>query len=466
MPLRATVLLFSIAVLLSAAEPLNETYREAADKIISAALDDTGGYEKLSYLCDRIGNRLSGSRALERAIQWAAEQMKKDGLENVQTPAVKVPHWVRGRESASVTEPVEKPLHMLGLGGSIGTPKKGITAEVVPVGSFAELESRGRGAVEGRIVLYNVPFTNYFQTVEYRTTGASRAAKLGAVAALVRSVTPLSLQSPHTGAMDYATDAPKIPAAAVSVEDATLIQRLTGAGSRVMVHLAMEARTLPDAESANVIGEIPGSAKPGEIVVIGGHIDSWDVGQGAQDDGSGCITALEAAALIHKLGLKPRRTIRVVFWTNEENGLAGGKAYREWIGANLVNHVAAIEMDGGAEKPLGFGFGGLGRGASDPSTGASMARLREAGKLLDRIGAGEIHRGGGGADIGALMREGVPGLSLRTVGTHYFDWHHSDADTVDKIEPQELRLNIGAMALMSYVLADMPDRLPGHAGGN
>jgi carboxypeptidase Q len=465
-PFRAAVLLLSGAALLCAAEPLSETYREAADKIIDAALEDTGGYEKLSYLCDRIGHRLSGSVALDRAIQWAAEQMRKDGLEHVQTPAVKVPHWVRGRESASVTEPVEKPLHMLGLGGSIGTPKKGITAEVVPVGSFAELESLGRGALEGKIVLYNVPFTNYFQTVEYRTTGASRASKLGAVAALVRSVTPRSLQSPHTGAMDYATDAAKIPAAAVSVEDAMLIQRLTGAGNRVMVHLSMEARTLPNAESANVIGEIPGSAKPGEIVVIGGHIDSWDVGQGAQDDGSGCITALEAAALIRKLGLKPRRTIRVVFWTNEENGLAGGRAYREWIGASLMNHVAAIEMDGGAEKPLGFGFGGLERGTNDPSTGAAMARLREAGKLLDRIGAGEIQRGGGGADIGALTREGVPSLSLRTVGTRYFDWHHSDADTVDKIEPDELRLNIGAMAVMSYVLADMPDRLPGHAGGN
>jgi Iap family predicted aminopeptidase len=464
--IRAAILLFSSVALLSAAEPLNETYREAADRIISAAQEDTDGYEKLSYLCDRIGDRLSGSPALARAIQWAAQQMKKDGLENVQTPPVKVPHWVRGRESASVTQPVAKSLHMLGLGGSIGTPKKGITAEVVPVGSFAELESRGRSAIKGKIVLYNAPFTNYFQTVEYRTAGASRAAKLGAVAALVRSVTPRSLQSPHTGAMDYTPDAPKIPAAAVSVEDAMFIQRLTGAGNRVIVHLAMEARTLADGDSANVIGEIPGSAKPGEIVVIGGHIDSWDVGQGAQDDGSGCITALEAAALIRKLGLKPRRTIRVVFWTNEENGLAGGKAYREWIGASLANHVAAIEMDGGAEKPVGFGFGGLERGTSDPLNGAAMARLREAGKLLDRVGAGQIQRGGGGADIGPLTREGVPSLSLRTVGTHYFDWHHSEADTVDKIEPEDLRLNIGAMAVMSYVLADMPDRLPGHPAGN
>jgi Zn-dependent M28 family amino/carboxypeptidase len=244
-----------------------------------------------------------------------------------------------------------------------------------------------------------------------------------------------------------------------------LIERLVDAGNRVVVHLAMEARMLPDADSANVIGEIPGREIPQEVVVMGGHLDSWDVGQGAQDDGSGCIASLEAAALIRKAGLQPRRTIRVVFWTNEENGLAGGKAYREWAGANLANHVAAIEMDSGAEKPLGFGFGGFARGASDPSTDAAMALLQEVGKLLERIGAGEIRRGDGGADISPLTREGVPSLGLHTVGTHYFDWHHSDADTVDKIKPEELRLNIAAMAVMSYVLADMPERLPRRAAG-
>jgi Zn-dependent M28 family amino/carboxypeptidase len=259
--------------------------------------------------------------------------------------------------------------------------------------------------------------------------------------------------------MEYAADAPRIPAAAVSIEDATMIARLAGAGNKVIVHLAMEAQTLPDADSANVIGEIPGRELPEEIVVIGGHLDSWDVGQGAEDDGAGCVTALEAAALMNKLRLKPRRTIRVVFWTNEENGLAGGKAYRDWAGASFAKHVAAIEMDGGAEKPVGFGFGAP---SSDTSVDDGMARLQEIGKLLERLGAGEIHRGGGGADISPLTRDGVPSLGLITVGTHYFDWHHTDADTVDKIKPEELRLNIAAMAVMSYVLADMPERLPGH----
>jgi hypothetical protein len=433
------------------AQSLSDTYRETANRLIDAALADDGGYDKLSYLCDRIGNRLAGSPGLEKAIVWAAAQMKKDGLQNVVTPRVKAPHWVRGRENASITEPVDRPLTMLGLGGSVATPKKGITAQVIPVASFDELEKRGRAEVEGKIVLFNAAWEGYFKTVQYRSGGASRAAKLGAAAVLVRSVTPISLQTPHTGALEYAVDAPKIPAAAVTIEDATLIQRMADSGATVMVHLEMEARTLPDADSANVIGEIPGREKPEEIVVIGGHIDSWDVGAGAQDDGSGIMTALEAAHLIQKLGLHPRRTIRVVFWTNEENGTAGAKAYREWVGDAVKNHVAAIEMDGGAEKPVGFGV------TAGTTQSRLLDQLRDAGKLLDRIDAGAIQAGGGGADIAPLMRDGVPGLGLRTVGTHYFDWHHTRSDTVDKIKPEELRLNIAAMAVMAFVLADMPE---------
>jgi len=444
------------ALLLSAQGPdrgLVERYRDAANLLIDAAMSDQGGMEKLTYLCDRIGNRLSGSPGLEQAIAWAAAQMKKDGLENIATPHVTVPHWVRGMESAAMVAPVKRQLTILGLGGSIATPQQGITAAVVPVANFDELERKGRAAVEGKIVLFNAPYVSYGRTVVYRHGGASRAAKLGAVAALVRSITPLALQLPHTGAMEYSADAPQIPAAAVTIEDATLIQRLSDAGNTVTVHLEMEAHTEPDVDSANVIGEIPGSEKPEEVVAIGGHIDSWDVGAGAHDDGSGCITALEAAHLIKQLGLKPRRTLRVVFWVNEENGGAGGKAYREWIGDQLKNHVAAIEMDGGAEKPIGFGI------TAGAHTQEAVARLRDIGTLLERIGAGAITAGGGGSDIGPLMRDGVPGLALRTTGTHYFDWHHTRADTVDKIDPDELRRNIAAMAVMAYVLTDMPDPL-------
>lgn len=448
-------LLGPLAMFLAASVPaqtLTDSYRTTASQIIDAALADQGGYEKLSYLCDRIGNRLGGSPALEKAIAWAAEQMKRDGLSNVVVQPVKVPHWVRGKESATIVEPMTRRLTILGLGDSAGTPKKGITAEVVPVSSFEDLQKRGR-SVEGKIVLFNVPYEGYGRTVVFRHTGASRAAKLGAVATLVRSISPLAAQLAHTGALEYSADAPQIPAAAVTLEDAMLIQRLVDAGNRVSVHLEMEARTLPDADSANVIGEIPGKEKPEEIVVIGGHIDSWDVGAGAQDDGSGIITALEAAHILKQLGLQPRRTLRVVFWTNEENGVAGAKAYREWVGDKVKDHVAAIEMDGGAEKPTGFGFTGTG------DTQHLMARVREIGKLLERIDAASIIPGGGGADISPLIRDGVPGLSLRTVGTHYFDWHHSRADTLDKVKPEELRLNIAAMAVMAYVLADMPEPL-------
>ncbi|MGD1096195.1 MAG: M20/M25/M40 family metallo-hydrolase [Bryobacteraceae bacterium] len=431
-----------------------EEYRETAGKLIGAAMVDNAGWAKLSYLCDRIGNRLSGSASLDRAIQWGAEQMKKDGLENVLTPPVDVPRWVRGRESAALESPITRSLTMLGLGGSIATPPGGITAEVVTVTSFDDLEKKGRAAVQGKIVLYNEANMGYGRTVIYRTSGASRASKLGAVAALVKSVdTATTLQTVHTGNMNYAPDAPKIPTAAVTVEDALLIQRLYDSGEKVRVHLEMEAQTLPNARAANVIGEIRGREKPDEVVVMGGHIDSWDVGQGAQDDGSGMIAALEAAHLIHQLGLRPRRTIRVVFWVNEENGGAGGRAYRQWSG-DVKKHVAAIEMDGGAEKPVGFG---LTTQTGNPD--AALEAMQQIGKLLEGIGAGQMTKGGGGSDIQPLMMEGVPGLGLRTVGTHYSDWHHTTSDTLDKVDPQDFRLCIATMAVASYILADMPGRL-------
>jgi carboxypeptidase Q len=447
---RGVAALLALSAFAQQAGNMTDQYRDAASRLIDASLSDQGGMEKLAYLCDRIGNRLSGSPTLDKAVVWAAAQMKADGLVNVVTPRVKVPHWVRGNESAALLEPVNKPLTILGLGGSIATPKRGITAGVVPVSSFEDLDKKGRAGIEGKIVLFNVPYEGYNRTVVYRTTGPSRAARLGAVAVLVRSVTPISLQSPHTGALEYADGFPKVPAAAVTIEDALLIQRLVDAGNPVTAHLEMEAHTLPDADSANVIGEIPGRERPDEVVVIGGHLDSWDVGAGAQDDGSGCITALEAAHIIHDLGLTPRRTLRVVFWTNEENGGAGGDAYREWAGDAVRNHVAAIEMDGGAEKPTGFGLSASG------DLQSMLGRVREIGALLDRIDAGSIQPGGGGADIAPIMVDGVPGLALRTVGTHYFDWHHSRADTTDKVKLEDLRANIAAMAVMAYVLADMP----------
>src|SRR5271165_261297 len=393
------VLLFCVAVTRAGTDDLTEHYRSAADRLIDAALKDTEGYAKLTYLCDRIGNRISGSRSLEKAVAWSVEQMKHDGLANVQTLPGKVPHWIRGLESAKIVAPIERPIRMLGLGMSVGTPAEGITADVVVVSGIEQLAELSRERVQGKVVLFNAVYKGYGQTVVNRIAGASRAAALGAAAVLVRSITPLAVELPHTGALTYQEGVPRIPAAAVTIEDALLIERLSQSGSPVKVHLEMEAHQGPEAASENVVGEIPGRELPEEVVVLGGHLDSWDVGQGAQDDGSGIMASLEAVALIHKLGLQPRRTIRVVFWVNEENGGKGGEAYRRWIGDRLSNQVAAIEMDGGAERPLGFGFGGGRRGAEPPDE-ESVALLRQIGKLLERIGAGEITPGGGGSDIG------------------------------------------------------------------
>ena len=453
-----TLCLVLLVAAAAAAYPqsLTDQYRPIADKLIDASLADNEGYGRLTYLCYRIGNRLSGSPSLERAIAWSVEQMKAAGLSNVRVIPVKVPHWVRGAESARMIAPLDKPLHMLGLGGSIATPAGGITADVIAVSDFDDLARLGRDKVQGKIVVYNEDYMGYGSSRVYRSTGASRAAALGAVAALVRSATPLAMQIPHTGEMSYDLNQPKIPTAAISPEDAIMLERLVADGVPVKVHLEMSAHTEPDADSGDVIGEIPGREHPEEVVVMGGHIDSWDVGQGAQDDGAALIASLQAVALMKRFGLQPRRTLRVAFWVNEENGGRGGEAYRKFVGDHLSNQVAAIEMDGGAESPRGFGAG---------VDAASLEVLKQIGKLLDRVGAGEITSGGGGSDIAPLLRDGVPGLSERTVGTHYFDWHHTEADTLDKVNLEDFRKNMAAMAVMGYVLADMPGRLIAAPGG-
>jgi carboxypeptidase Q len=439
----------------TSAGSLTDQYRADAGRLIGAALTDEAGWEKLEVLSTQIGHRLSGSDGLERAIEWADEMMRAEGLDVTLQP-VMVPHWVRGEEHARVVAPVERRLAILGLGNSVGTGGETIEAPVVVVGSFEELEALGRDAVEGKIVLFAVEWEGYGRTVQYRSGGASAAARLGAVAALVRSATGNSLYTPHTGAMNYADDAPRIPAAAVTVEDAAWMRRMSEAGETVRVRLYMEAEMLPDAQSYNVIAEIPGSELPDEVVVMGGHYDSWDVGQGAHDDGAACIAAWHALTLIKQLGLTPRRTLRVVLWTNEENGLRGGNAYREWVGESVANHVAAIEMDGGNERPVGFGVT-VPNGDQERALGIAG----QIGALLTGIEGGRITSGGGGADIGPLMQAGVPGLGFQTVGEHYFDWHHTDADTIDKIEPVDFQKAVAMLAVMGFVLADMPGTLAG-----
>ena len=428
-----------------------DSYRDTVARLIKTATADDFAWRRLAEFTDTHGNRLSGSENLTRAIAWAAETMKKDGLENVRTEPVMVPRWVRGRESAEIVDPPRHTLTMLGLGGSVGTPPAGVEAEVLAVSSFDELRARASD-VTGRIVLLNAMFTTYGETVAYRTGGARTAAQLGAVAVLVRAVGPTGLRTPHTGSLTYGPGVEQIPAAAISAEDAERVVRLIAGGRKVRIRLTMEAHFEADVESANVVGEIRGRERPEEIVLLGGHIDSWDVGAGASDDGVGCIVTWEAARLMAKLGIRPRRTIRIVLWTNEENGLRGATTYAEKYAADARNHVFALESDSGVFEPASLGFTG--------STAARSA-IRDIGMMLTSIGLSDIVAGGGGADVGPIAQAGnAPTMAYLGNPAKYFQIHHTPADTVDRIAPQEMSKAAAAIAVMAYVIAEMPDRLP------
>jgi len=426
-----------------------DSYRDVAHRLIGESMSTTFAWDRLAVLGDTFGHRLSGSDALEKAIAWAADEMRKDGLEGVRTEPVKVPHWVRGRESLEIVAPHRSSLAMLGLGNSVGTPPDGIEADVVVVRSFADLDASAP-RVKGKIVLFNVPFTTYGETVAYRTSGPSRAAARGAVAMLVRAVGPPGLRTPHTGVLTYVEGEPRIPAAAIATEDADRLQRMQNRGTKVRLRLKMDAKMLPDADSANVVAEIRGSERPDEVVVVGGHFDSWDVGTGSSDDGGGCVVTWEALRLMRKLNLRPRRTVRVVLFTNEENGLAGGRAYLARYRSQLANHVLMLESDSGVIRPTGFGFSG---------SMAARATMQQIATLLQPIGADKIGPSGGGADIGPSVEAGgIPSMSLEVDG-NYFLIHHTEADTIDKIDPADMAKAAAAVAIVAYVVADMPERL-------
>ena len=416
---------------------------------MDAATRDSAAWMRIAELTDTFGHRLSGSEALEHAIDWTLARMREDGLENVRGEPVMVPHWVRGAESAELITPRRKPMAILGLGGSVGTPAGGITAPVLVVTSFDDLTRRAAEA-RGKIVLFDVPFTSYGETVRYRSAGASAAAKAGAVAMLLRSVASFSMNTPHTGSLRYDTTATRIPAAAVTVEDAMMLHRMQERGQPVSVQLVMGARQLPDAPSRNVVAELRGRELPDEVVVMGGHIDSWDVGQGAMDDAGGLVAAWEAVRLMKALGLRPRRTVRVVGWTNEENGTRGGQGYRAAHANEIDKHQFAMESDNGVFRPFGIAVV-----ANDSAT----AMLRRIAPLLARIGADSVVKGGGEADIGPLLAAGVPGAGLEVDGTRYFWFHHTNADTPDKLDPRDVARCVATMAVYAYVLAEMPERL-------
>jgi len=449
LPMLALTLL--AAPLSAQGRSIDRDYRAAADSLIRAATRDSAAYRRLGELVDRFGYRLAGSPSLEAAIDWILAEMRKDGLSNVQGEPVMVTHWVRGQESVDLVSPRRAPLRMLGLGGSVGTPAEGITARVLVVSSFDELDRR-RAEARGRIVLFDAPFTDYGETRRYRTDGAVAAARAGAVASLIRSVAPFSIRSPHTGRVSYQPEVANIPAAALSNEDAMMLHRMQDRGDSVVVTLRMQAHELPDAQSRNVVAEVVGRA-PDEVVVLGGHIDSWDVGQGAMDDGGGSVAAWEAVRLIHKLGLRPRRTIRVVLWTNEETGVEGGAAYLERHRDSLTSHVMAMESDGGVFSP---------RGVQVAGTDAAVNVVRQVGQLLKPIGADRVTKVDSSpeADIEPMVTLGVPGIGLDVDASRYFWYHHTDGDTLDKLDPAEMGRCVALMAVMAYVIADLPDRLP------
>jgi len=433
---------------------LDSEYGNTAGKIIEAATGTHRAYDRLAYFTDYFPHRLSGSEMLENAIAWAEKELANDGIPVVRKQEVKVPHWVRGNEFVKIIAPYEKELPMLGLGSSVNTGGEELTAKTVVVESFDELEDRS-DEISGSIVVYNQPFVDYGQSVQYRVFGADRAAEYGAVGVLLRAVSPNAMGHPHTGNMRYSDDVPRIPAAAISAEDAMLLHRFDQRGDPATVTLYMEAELKEEpALSHNVIAEIPGREQPDEIVVIGGHIDSWDVGHGAMDDGGGVIVAWEALRIIHELGLQPKRTIRLVLWTNEENGVMGGRAYRDKVieKGELENHQLALEVDFGVFKPIGFGFEG---------SAEALRMLAPIADLMSPLRDMHMREGSyGTVDVGPLHREGVPIMGLDVETEKYFWYHHSAKDTIDKLDAGEVAECVAAVAVMAFVAADMPERLP------
>lgn len=421
-----------------------DRFRTAATELLSVLNDGDTLWNHVAEFCDQFPRRLSGSRNLESGIDWLVDHYRAEGWD-VRTQPVMVPVWIRGTEWCKLTKggsPHTMP--MVGLGGSVSTGGKPITAPVFVVSSFADLESKA-GMVKGRIVVWNVPFTTYSETVAYRYGGPSAAAKHGAVASLVRSVGPFGMQTPHTGSMGYADSVARIPAAAITIEDAMLLQRLQDRGQTPEVTLYMEAHTMPDAPSRNIVFEIKGSEKPNEVVVMGGHIDSWDVATGAMDDASGAMTAYRALHVIRRAGLKPKRTLRVCFWTNEENGLRGAKAYEAQTRGEF--HFAGLEIDGGTFHPIGF---------SGAMPEPLISKVKDVLTLLEPIGNMRWKDGGGGADTSPLAEQRkTPVLELDVDITKYFWYHHTEADTPDKLNPDELNKCVYAVAVMAYALAGM-----------
>lgn len=428
-------------------------YGDVAKAIINRAVygeAQNRSYERLALLVDTVGSRLSGSQSLEKAIQIMYQNLQKDKLENVHLEPVKIPHWERGEESAVMLEPRVHKMAILGLGSSIGTPPEGITAEVLVVTSFDELRKRAPEA-RGKIVVYNQPYSDYSTSVQYRVNGAVEAAKVGALASLIRSVASFSIYSPHTGVQEYKDGVRKIPTACITVEDAEMMSRMVSRGSRVVVRLKMGAKNYPDANSFNTVAEIIGRKHPEQVVLVSGHLDSWDVGQGAMDDGGGAFISWEALSLIKDLGLRPKRTLRLVLWTAEEQGGVGAFQYYQQHKANISNYSLVMESDLGTFLPSGLQF-----------TGSEKARaiMAEVMKLLQPINVTQLFPAGEGTDINFWIQAGVPGASLLDDLYKYFSFHHTHGDTMTVMDPKQMNVAAAVWAVVSYVIADLEEMLP------
>ncbi|MGV3586337.1 MAG: M20/M25/M40 family metallo-hydrolase [Adhaeribacter sp.] len=421
--------------------------------IYREALTQGKSYENLRYLCTQIGPRLSGSEGAAKAVTYTQKLMESYGFDRVYLQEVMVPHWVRGeKEKASFKSSAGKQeVPICALGGSVGTGKKGIKARVVEVQSFEELQQLGREKVQGKVVFFNRPmnpayieaFLAYRDAVNQRSSGAIEAAKLGAVGAIVRSMNLAFDDFPHTGSTRYEEGVTKIPAAAISTNGAELLSHQLKADPNLEFYFKMNPQTLPDAPSHNVIGEIKGSEHPEEIIVVGGHLDSWDLAQGAHDDGTGCMQAIEVLRLLKALNIKPKRTIRAVMYMNEENGLRGGRKYAEAALANKENHIAALESDAGGFTPRGFSID------ASPNKVANIAKWKE---LLAPYGLNSIAAGGGGADIGPLKNDKIALIGFRPDSQRYFEVHHAASDTFDRVNQRELELGGASMAALIYLI--------------
>lgn len=388
---------------------------------------------------------------MENAIDYMLDTLNKDGLDNVHGEAVTVPHWVRGQESAELLQPRNHPLAILGLGYSVGTPSEGITAEVLVVRSFDELKARASEA-KGKIVVYNQDYVSYGITVAYRSRGAAEGAKVGAVATLIRSVTPFSLYTPHTGMQDYEDGVPKIPTACITVEDAQMLWRMSQRGEKITIKLTMGAQNLPPVQSRNTVAEIRGSRYPEQVVLVSGHLDSWDVGQGAMDDGAGAFISWQALSIIHQLGLRPKRTMRAVLWTGEEFGLIGGESYWNSHKADIANYDLVMESDIGTFTPQGIAFTG--------NRSATKIMKQLVSTLLARINATQLTSPAEVSDVPWWIENGVPGGSLINDNKDYFFYHHTNADMMTVEGAHTLDLCSAVWAVVAYAVADMEDMLP------